>query len=135
MAHRSTILRVGAIVFVVAALGYAARSLWTGTLRSTGSEKDAVNLVCAKCDQESTISSAEYKKLSRDPETGRIACPKCGEKTAQIAIARCPKCGRFMPQQPANAPLVCPFCKAPFFEDEEADAAPETPPAAPKLGS
>lgn len=113
------ILRIAATVFIVAALAYSARSLWTGAGRPSGSEKDAVILVCAKCDQETVLPSAEYKKLSRDPQTGGVQCPKCGEKAARIGTVRCPKCKRAIPPQPANAPLVCPFCKVSLREDEE----------------
>ncbi len=116
-----TVLQVAAIVFIVAALAYSARSLWTGAGRQSGSEKDAVILVCAKCDQETVLPSAEYKKLSRDPQTGGVQCPKCGEKAARIATVRCPHCNRAIPPQPANAPLVCPFCKASLRPDDEGE--------------
>ncbi len=118
MPQRGIILRVVAIVFVIAALGYSARTLWTGTLRSTGREKDAVILVCAKCDQESTLPSAEYQKLARDP-AGGVQCPKCGEKAARIGSIRCPNCKRAIPAQPPGAPMVCPFCKRSLIDEEE----------------
>lgn len=127
MPQRGTILRVVAIVFVIAGLGYSARTLWTGTLRSTGREKDAVILVCAKCDQESILPSAEYQKLPRDPATGGIQCPKCGEKAARIAGVRCPHCSRAIPAQPPGTPMVCPFCKAPLIEPDEGEAPAPSP--------
>ena len=125
MLRRGAVLRAGAIVFVLAALAYAGRALWSGTVTPRGSEKDAVILVCSKCDQESILPSAEYKKLARDPVTG-IQCPKCGEKAAQTASTRCPHCKRAMPPQPHNAPMVCPFCKKSLLVDDE-DEAPLSP--------
>jgi DNA-directed RNA polymerase subunit RPC12/RpoP len=121
---RGTVLRVGAAVFIVAAIAYSARSFWTGAVRPSGGEKDAVTLVCAKCDQERVLSSAEYKKLARDPQTGGIQCPNCGEKAASLANVRCPHCNRAIPRQPPNAPMICPFCKASLLEDDDADTAP-----------
>lgn len=117
--QRATILRAGALVFVVVAIAYSARTLWTNARELSAGEKDAVTLVCSKCDQETTLPSAEYQKLSRDPVSGGVQCPKCGEKAARIGSVRCPKCKRAIPPQPADAPLVCPFCKASLREDEE----------------
>jgi DNA-directed RNA polymerase subunit RPC12/RpoP len=117
--QRGTLLRAGALVFVVGAVAYSARTLWTNARQPSSNEKDTVILVCSKCDQEAVLPSAEYKKLSRDPQTGGVQCPKCGEKAARIATVRCPKCNRAIPTQPANAPLVCPFCKASLRPDEE----------------
>jgi predicted RNA-binding Zn-ribbon protein involved in translation (DUF1610 family) len=123
--RRATILRAGALVFVVAAIAYSARTFWTNVAQPSTGEKDTVILVCSKCDQESVVSSAEYRKLARDPMTGLIQCPKCGEKAARIATLRCPHCKRAIPAQPPGTPFVCPFCKAPLLEDDdEAPAAP-----------
>jgi hypothetical protein len=122
--RRGTILRIAVIVLAVVAVGYSVRSFWATVRHPSGSEKDAIILVCARCDQESVLPSAEYKKLPRDPATGSVQCPKCGEKAARVASVRCPKCHRAIPPQPPNAPMVCPFCKAPLIEDEDAERAP-----------
>jgi DNA-directed RNA polymerase subunit RPC12/RpoP len=130
--RRATILRASALVFVVAAVAYSARTFWTNVAQPGTGEKDAVTLVCAKCDQESVLPSAEYQKLARDPATGLIQCPKCGEKAARIASIRCPHCKRAIPTQPPGAPMICPFCKASLLEDDEGDAQPEKPVAEPE---
>jgi DNA-directed RNA polymerase subunit RPC12/RpoP len=117
--QQKAVFRVGGVVVVVALFAYSARSLWTSARQPSGSEKDAITLVCAKCDQETALPSAEYKKLSRDPQTGAVQCPKCGEKAARIATSRCPKCGRAFPPQPRDAARVCPFCKASLSGDDE----------------
>ena len=102
-------LRLLAIGFVVAAFAYSGVSFWRSAATSRGSEKDEVILVCAKCDQETVLPSAEYRKLPRDPQTGGIQCPKCR---------------RAIPAQPHGSPLACPFCKASFVEDDEGESPP-----------
>ncbi len=112
---QQVLYRGAAGVFVIAALAYAGVGVWRGARQSRTSEKDQVILVCATCDAESVLPSAEFRKLKLDPETRGFQCPKCGAVAAQIASVRCAKCGRAIPPQPRDAPLACPFCQAPFI--------------------
>jgi len=117
-------VRIGLIIFVIAAFAYSGISFWNNAGTPRGSEKDEVLLCCTGCNQDSVVSAAEYHKLPHDSATGKSQCPKCGAMTAVIASVRCPKCQRAIPPQPPGAPMVCPYCKAPMFEpdDEEAGA-------------
>ncbi len=104
--------RVTAIVFIVAAFGFAGFQIWKHEETPRGSETDEMVLVCTKCGQESVLSSGEFVKLAIDPKTGDHKCPKCGALAAKIAPTRCEHCGRAILPQPAGSPLVCPYCKA-----------------------
>jgi hypothetical protein len=111
---RATIMRLGAIVFVIVALGLAGRSVWKFQQVPRGSESDRILLTCSACSAETELPDAEFRKLVLDEKTGLYPCPKCGAPAAEIATFRCPYCKRGIPPQAFGSPLACPFCKKPF---------------------
>ena len=108
---RATIMRLGAIVFVIVALGLAGRSVWKFQQVPRGSESDRILLTCSACSAETELPDAELRKLVLDEKTGLYPCPKCGAPAADIATFRCPYCNRGIPPQPIGTPFECPFCK------------------------
>lgn len=111
--RRTRLLRAGALVFVIAALGYFAYALWRTAGRNAGSERNEIVLVCSRCQDEIALSAADFGKLSLDPNTSAYPCPRCGARAARIATTRCQVCQRAIPPQPMDAPRVCPYCAAP----------------------
>jgi hypothetical protein len=103
--------RIGAIVFVVAAVGYAVVSFSSRAMEPTSSESNKIWLLCEKCDKESGLSSDEFAKLRLDQQTARYPCPKCGASAAMIFTMRCPHCNHGFFQQGYGSAPICPYCK------------------------
>lgn|GEM_PF-6534668 len=99
---------------MLGAFGYSGYSIWKAARIPASGERDTITLVCAACNTESVVSSAQFKKLAVEPKTRSFQCPQCGQLAARIASTRCSNCGRAIPPQPPDAPLACPFCKAPL---------------------
>ena len=114
LAINSPAARIVAIVFIVGALGYAGYALWKNAGSGGTSERDIVTVVCAACGADSDMSSAEYRELKFDKDTGLYACPKCNAMQAQTTPYRCPSCNRAFLRPSIGAAMVCPHCKAPF---------------------
>ncbi|MEW6253296.1 MAG: hypothetical protein AB1716_21865 [Planctomycetota bacterium] len=110
----SPLAKAGAVVFVIAALGYAGYAIFKNVGASVTAETDIVTVVCAACGADTDMSSAKYRELKYDPNAGLYACPKCNAMQAQTTSLRCPSCNRAFLRPPVNAAMVCPHCKAPF---------------------
>jgi endogenous inhibitor of DNA gyrase (YacG/DUF329 family) len=108
--QRSTWFRVGAIVFVVLALGFSGVSWWSQRGRPRGTESDLVLVSCSECNTDSELTSRAYGKLRRDPQTRKLPCPNCGKAGAELAALRCPHCNRGVPRQSPDKPFACPHC-------------------------
>jgi uncharacterized CHY-type Zn-finger protein len=110
-ASRRTFTLVAAVAACGLALGYCIYVGARSMSPSDTSGRDEVVLVCAKCEQESTVTTGEYATLCADSSPG-ARCPKCKAPEAFQVWLRCGACKRAIPPQPKNSPFACPFCKA-----------------------
>jgi DNA-directed RNA polymerase subunit RPC12/RpoP len=79
---------------------------------SGSSNSGRITMVCLKCQAESSLKASEFDRLTADPRTQRVLCPKCNEVQAEVTSLRCSACDRAIARQAAGAGFTCPHCKA-----------------------